>query len=161
MRYIGNYVSTGDTHLKRCVDELSLPVVKEAELAEWSTSKEAFWADFRPRANFSVLRKMLLADNEGLDRLALDFLKLVSKTSYSAPLDRLFLMKCFGPVDTHVDPPYRNTAFNWYPFETHDCTLVFGNQRYSPKQGDILLLDVTQPHRVDQNTDAPVYIMSL
>lgn len=161
MRYLGNFVINDSLAVKNDIESKDFPVVREDQITDWGLTKEAFWADFRPRANFSVLRKMLLADLPAVDALVLAFLKLVAETNYSSQIDRMFLMKCFGAVATHVDPPYRDTAFNWYPFPTPECTLVFETQRYTPKQGDILLLDVTKPHRVDQNTDEPVYIMSL
>lgn len=142
------------------IDYLNYNSKDELQATEWK-STGPFWADFRPRANFSILRNILKSESSTIVSVTEKFISLCNNHSYDYDIDKLLLMKCHGTVETHVDQPYRYCALNWYLFSTYGSELHVGNVVYNPKQGDLIWINTSLPHKSVHHTDDPIYILSM
>jgi hypothetical protein len=122
-----------------------------------------FWSDFRPAANFVVLRNMIRTNNIAIKQCLCDFLEIAKSVNYSraSEADNVWIMKCLGDITPHVDMPHRKIALNWFPFPTHGFLLTVGEETYSPKQGDVILIDVARTHSTTHFSTDPIYMVSL
>lgn len=147
---------------KEVIDYITLsnfPSRNEVESRNWH-NLGVFWSDFRPAANFSILRNSLQLKNPYMD-MANYFLKMAEKYDYRFDIKKLLLMRCHTSVARHVDKPYRNETLNWYVFPTHNHKLVVEDVEYYPRQGDLVWINTSLPHSTIHSTSDEIYFMGL
>lgn len=142
------------------IDYLNYNSKDELQTNNWK-SEGPSWADFRPRANFSILRNILKSESPIIVSVMEKFISLCDNYSYEYDIDKLVLMKCHGTVETHIDKPYRCCALNWYLFPTYGNELHVENVVYHPRQGDLIWIDTSLRHKSIHHTSDSIYMLSL